>query len=636
MERRKRVCNILEQALECSGINVNQQLLASKTSRKANSKNRKRVEYLVKSRALESKENSYNKSKLKVCNKILSNCTSIVPTASRRITEDAENYNPEEVFDHTEFDSYDGAGFSTIYFDPLQKKEIAPPNLPLIADVAIDPDSLHESDPLNFSMDKTTPDPDPSQNEQTTPPYLPSIDVAAAELGPSQNEETTPTYLLLIDDVAAKPALSQNEETAPPHLPTIDNATSDLEHSQSEETAPPNPPPMDDATTDLDPFQNNESAPTNSPSTDDVVPEPDPSQNEGTTPPYLPSVDDAIIDLDPSQYDETIPPYIPSIDDAAADDPQHDKISRRKNLPRIDGAIPGGSRRKRKAKTSSRYVDYMSDEDFSTVFGSTVTDSDEWAGSEVSDSSEEQNQTKKKKPQKNKKNKRKLLSKNESDEKDNITKENMNADDENVGERGLKRKKKNTRKERSALKQSGKTYTRTDGKIVQEKTIQPNPCKGKKCGNNCENVTEEKRQQVFNHFWTLPSERRRDWLVGMTNREPVKRKRVDSEKRSNTFRYCITEGEGKRVVCLQFLAATLDISQKCIYYTVRNANCGTSRDDLRGKCIPPNKTKPSTKETVVNFIKSLPAVPSHYCRQDSNRVYLPQEYKNRFQLIQQL
>lgn len=43
---------------------------------------------------------------------------------------------------------------------------------------------------------------------------------------------------------------------------------------------------------------------------------------------------------------------------------------------------------------------------------------------------------------------------------------------------------------------------------------------------------------------------------------------------------------------------------------------------------PPNKTKKPTIDAVNKLIKNLPAVPSHYCRQDSSKVYLPQEYKN--------
>ncbi|KAL4704008.1 hypothetical protein ACJJTC_018048 [Scirpophaga incertulas] len=49
---------------------------------------------------------------------------------------------------------------------------------------------------------------------------------------------------------------------------------------------------------------------------------------------------------------------------------------------------------------------------------------------------------------------------------------------------------------------------------------------------------------------------------------------------------------------------------------------------------PFNKTKESTITSVVNFLKALPAVPSHYCRKSSSRVYLPSEFKNLSNLYQ--
>ncbi|CAH1109469.1 unnamed protein product [Psylliodes chrysocephalus] len=120
----------------------------------------------------------------------------------------------------------------------------------------------------------------------------------------------------------------------------------------------------------------------------------------------------------------------------------------------------------------------------------------------------------------------------------------------------------------------------------------------------------------------------------MSQKLLVKRKRrTDSEKRQFiTHKYFINEGEGKRSVCLQFLCNTLDVSQ--IYYTVSNASFGSAKEDLRGKSIPPNKTKECTKLAVINFIKSLPAVPSHYCRKNSSRLYLPQDFKNLTKLYQ--
>lgn len=196
-------------------------------------------------------------------------------------------------------------------------------------------------------------------------------------------------------------------------------------------------------------------------------------------------------------------------------------------------------------------------------------------------------------------------------------------------------RKENKRGIKKKAKQSGQAYTKSDGTLVPAKTLRPNPCTAKKCGNNCEIVTEEKRKHIFDHFWSLSTERRKDWIVGLTQKLPVKRKRsTESEKRHFTFKYFINEGEGKRAVCLQFLACTLDVSQKFIYYTISNASFGSAKEDMRGKSIPPNKTKETTKVAVNNFIKSLPAIPSHYTRKDSNRVYLPQEFKNLSNLYQ--
>ena len=115
------------------------------------------------------------------------------------------------------------------------------------------------------------------------------------------------------------------------------------------------------------------------------------------------------------------------------------------------------------------------------------------------------------------------------------------------------------------------------------------------------------------------------WLVSITQKEEIKRKRVDLGKRSVSFKYHINEGVGTRLGCLQFLSATLNISSKTIYHTVNNSSWGCAKDDLRGKQVPPNKTKPATIQSGINFINSLP---SHYCRHNSTRVYLTHEYKN--------
>lgn len=288
----------------------------------------------------------------------------------------------------------------------------------------------------------------------------------------------------------------------------------------------------------------------------------------------------------------------------------------------IENSQPTGSQtfkrgRKRKCKTDKKYIDYLSDEDFSSFIDCDGADSDEFVvftdteGEEIIDKNNKNSKKNKSKAN------RKILGENLADISEEI-----------VGEDGLKKKNTNTRKERSQKIRAGQEYVRTDGKTIQAKAVQLNPCIGKKCGNNCKTISEEKRMSVFNHFWNLSAERRRDWLASMTQKEDVKRKRSDTGTRSISFKYHINEGEGKRPVCLQFLAATLNVSSKSIYKTVKNSTWGCAKEDLRGKHVPPNKTQPATIESVRNFIKSLPAVPSHYCRHDSTKVYLTQDYKN--------
>ncbi|XP_050507499.1 uncharacterized protein LOC126885114 isoform X1 [Diabrotica virgifera virgifera] len=198
-----------------------------------------------------------------------------------------------------------------------------------------------------------------------------------------------------------------------------------------------------------------------------------------------------------------------------------------------------------------------------------------------------------------------------------------------VGEKGKRTKRINYRKNRKDLKNRGQEYTRADGTIRSKREIKPNPCIGKKCGNGCQNVTEERRLSLFHHFWSLSSARQRDWIVNMSRRNSIKRKRSkDSGKRSFSYEYYINDNEDRRRVCQQFLLNTLDITQTYVHYTLTNSIEGSAKDDLRGKIIPANKTKETTRQSVINFIKKLPALPSHYCRKDTTKLYLPVEFRN--------
>ncbi|CAF4947084.1 unnamed protein product [Pieris macdunnoughi] len=75
------------------------------------------------------------------------------------------------------------------------------------------------------------------------------------------------------------------------------------------------------------------------------------------------------------------------------------------------------------------------------------------------------------------------------------------------------------------MKSSGLEYTKKHDTVVPTKTILTYPCYGKKCGNDCGFVTEERRESLFKFFWSLEKGRRRDCSASLSQRENIKRKR---------------------------------------------------------------------------------------------------------------
>ncbi|XP_039745849.1 uncharacterized protein LOC120623698 [Pararge aegeria] len=111
-----------------------------------------------------------------------------------------------------------------------------------------------------------------------------------------------------------------------------------------------------------------------------------------------------------------------------------------------------------------------------------------------------------------------------------------------------KRKVENKRKIRRMKREKGDSYETSSGKLVEKKTLKANPCEPTKCPRNCFEITEERRQSIFDYFWNLNSQRKKDWLVQCALRVPVNRpkKGVIDSKRKFTYEYYINEGEGRR------------------------------------------------------------------------------------------
>lgn len=101
--------------------------------------------------------------------------------------------------------------------------------------------------------------------------------------------------------------------------------------------------------------------------------------------------------------------------------------------------------------------------------------------------------------------------------------------------------------------------------------MKSNPCIRGKCSRGCFDITEEKRVSLYNLYWALDAQSRRDWLVECSQTVPVKRRRTASlvSRRTLTYEYYINYGEKDNIkVCQKFLLNTLGITQRFLLYTL--------------------------------------------------------------------
>lgn len=122
---------------------------------------------------------------------------------------------------------------------------------------------------------------------------------------------------------------------------------------------------------------------------------------------------------------------------------------------------------------------------------------------------------------------------------------------------------------RKTLRNSGKTYLNSKGKVVQAKQMQES-C-GESCRNRCINkVSEEDRQRTFDNFWALGDlVKQRQFLYNhITSIEP-KRRRAQNSNRSVTLQFHLealkNDGTYSFVqVCKKMFKNTLVVSSQVI------------------------------------------------------------------------
>lgn len=161
------------------------------------------------------------------------------------------------------------------------------------------------------------------------------------------------------------------------------------------------------------------------------------------------------------------------------------------------------------------------------------------------------------------------------------------------------------RNQRKILRNSGKAYTNTSGKLVNEKKFIEYDCR---CPLKCaENIPIAKRKAVFDSFWNLG-----DWAKQTSfihsNIEVIQKKRAykkteSRRKYTRIFKLCDIR------ICKKMFTQTLSISDSRLHRAIAHKRPGVHRlpkSDLRGRHQPHNKLPENIIESIREHIRELP------------------------------
>lgn len=148
----------------------------------------------------------------------------------------------------------------------------------------------------------------------------------------------------------------------------------------------------------------------------------------------------------------------------------------------------------------------------------------------------------------------------------------------------------------------------------------------KKCRFKCgEKLSEDERMEIFNGYYKLADYAlQREFICCHTIRKPKLRvtNTATTSRRTFSVTYFLPHNADKIRVCKTMFLNTLGINKGVVDITMaKRSSLNVFEGDKRGKhvkaCYPS-----SVVQNVKSHIQSFPVVPSHYCREKTNRKYL--------------
>ena len=207
------------------------------------------------------------------------------------------------------------------------------------------------------------------------------------------------------------------------------------------------------------------------------------------------------------------------------------------------------------------------------------------------------------------------------------------ADKQNVEAESMKKSRKHLRRtenwkknQRKRSYNTGKRVKRRDGTAlgVDETIFDTRKVKGS-CQSNCPRkcslkLSKDNQDLINKEFWELGDANRRHDFIGSHTTEVSKKQNTGSRRSKTLFYFLPKAGEDRVAVCKTFFLRTLDVSSAVVRKAQATNVPGLSRQ--RTKTVAHNKTSDELIKHVHDHINLFPLMPSHYCRQRSQRNYL--------------
>ncbi|XP_056647399.1 uncharacterized protein LOC130452104, partial [Diorhabda sublineata] len=206
--------------------------------------------------------------------------------------------------------------------------------------------------------------------------------------------------------------------------------------------------------------------------------------------------------------------------------------------------------------------------------------------------------------------------------------ENFSHEEDEMRQKRGKRKKRPCNPDNWVMKKT-KTLRNSDlgyvsyksKRSVSARKIRPS-CESK-CRLKCsEKIKEEVRQQLFSGFWSLGDvQRQREFIVSYSDEiKPKYRYSSTQNFRAMKRAFYFDVHNVRTRVCKQFFMATLDINARTIQTAFsKKSSTGFVAEDRRVKHNNHPTVDPEIKESVHQFINSIPRIESHYLRAQTSR-----------------